>query len=131
MPSYSLEVMTVETLLLEKHKHTIDETMERLLTGIAQGGDIKLDANINKVKDLSDSIVRNYEDSCQTLFTQLKMQHPAVLRQISVDQAKLDRTERSARAIKEREDKKAELSRKLKTLRKNTAESIRQQLNPC
>ena len=120
--------MTVEQLLLAKHEEAISETVDKLLSSIAQGGEIRLDANISKIKDLSDSIVMDYKSTCQALFQEVNERQPTVFRQVSIDQAKLERTQRSARAIKEREEKRTELSRKLKSLRKSVAVSVRQQL---
>lgn len=120
--------MTIGNEIIRKHESAMRETLEKLLAGIAQGGDIHNDANISKMLELNLSLIRMYSESSVEALNELHKKQPSLMRQVSVNTIKRDRVERSNRAILEREEKKLELMRKLKALRKNVPDAMRHQL---
>ena len=120
--------MTIKEEILRKHEASMKETLEKLLSGVAQGGDIRNDANITKMMELNGSLIRSYVESSLDALNQLEEEHPSIVRQVSVDEVKRDRVQKLNRAVAEREEKRNELMRKLKSLRKNVPELMRQKI---
>jgi hypothetical protein len=121
--------MTIQDDILRQHESSMKETLEKLLTGVAQGGDIKNDANITKMMELNASIIRKYVECSREALFQLEQRHPHIIKQVSVNEVKRHRVEKSNRAIIEREEKRIELMRKLKSLRKNAPDAMRNMMN--
>ena len=127
LPLTSFE-MTIGNEIIRKHESAMRETLEKLLGSVAQGGDIHNDANISKMLELNLSLIRQYSESSVEALNELSEKQPSLMRHVSVNTIKRERVERSNRAILEREEKKLELMRKLKALRKNVPDSMRQKL---
>ena len=127
LPLTSFE-MTIGNEIIRKHESAMRDTLEKLLGSVAQGGDIHNDANISKMLELNLSLIRQYSESSVEALNELSEKQPSLMRHVSVNTIKRERVERSNRAILEREEKKLELMRKLKALRKNVPDSMRQKL---
>lgn len=121
--------MSIGDDIIEKHRAAMEGTLEKLLSGIAQGGDIQADANIAKMMEINLSLIRQHAECCSDALRELQTRNPSLTRQVSVNVVKRERVEKSNRAVSEREEKKLELMRKLKALRKNIPVSMRDQLN--
>lgn len=120
--------MTIPELIHECHRECLSEAIQEIVSTLSQASDNKYDRNISGIKDLTDAVISKYSNSTSSLFKELAKQDPGLVRGITVNHAKLERAERWAKALKEREDKEAELERKLKSLRKQVPETIRDQL---
>ena len=105
------------------------ETLEKLLTGISQCRDMQADANISKMMELNASLVKHYSECSTEALKELERKYPALMRQVSVNLVKRQRVEKTNKAIAEREERRNELTRKIKSLRKNVPEHMRQKLN--
>lgn len=121
--------MSIGDEIVEKHRRAMQDTLGKLLSGVAQGGDIQADANIGKMMELNLSLIRQHVESCSDALRELETRNPSIMRQVSINMIKRERVEKSNRAVSEREEKKLELMRKLKALRKNIPESMRHQLS--
>jgi hypothetical protein len=121
--------MSIGDDIVEKHCTAMQGTLEKLLSGVAQGGDIQADANIAKMMEINLSLIRQHAESCSDALKELKARDPSLTRQVSINVVKRERVEKSNRAVSEREEKKLELMRKVKALRKNIPVSMRDQLN--
>lgn len=121
--------MSIGDDIIEKHRTAMEGALEKLLSGIAQGGDIQADANIAKMMEINLSLIRQHAESCSDALKELQTRNPSLTRQVSVNVVKRERVEKSNRAVSEREEKKLELMRRLKALRKNIPVSMRDQLN--
>ena len=122
------QTMTNSNLFVEQYLESVNGGMHAILEKLAQGGDVKADANIAKIVELSDAMADHIFDSTNGTLSDFTNADRAILRQITVNQSKQDRVEKSERAIGDREEKKVELLRKLKGLRKHLPEQIRDHL---
>lgn len=120
--------MAFNEILLETQLKALGEIQETLVVNVSKGGSKKADANMELVKEMNESIISRFSTSADALFKELENQDPKISRQVSVNQIKLERIARSVRAVEEREEKKAEYMRKLKSLRKQVPIKIREQL---
>lgn len=120
--------MAFNEILLETQLKALGEIQETLVVNVSKGGSKKADANMELVKEMNESIISTFSTSADALFKELENQDPKISRQVSVNQIKLERIARSVRAVEEREEKKAEYMRKLKSLRKQVPNKIREQL---
>ena len=122
--------MTVSELIIDYHKQVLMTASETLLAALSEPGDKSSDINTSLVKEVvTKGISMSYDSSASHLLRELEKREPIVLRNITVNQARRDRVERSLRAVEERQSKKAEYIRKLKSLRKFVPDKIRESLD--
>jgi hypothetical protein len=121
--------MTITDELIQRHESSLIDTLEKLLIGISQCRDIHSDANITKLMEANVSMIKHYTDDTRETFLALEKLHPSIIRQVSVNVVKRQRVEKAERAIAERREMKTELMRKLKALRRNVPEQLKQKLN--
>ena len=117
--------MTIEETLLERHETEVNDFAARLLNKVAEGGDISNDTNIQRVQEVNKAMMKQYHLKCLEAFEEMKRVEPSRIRQISLNKTKRDRAEKAKLAIEEREEKKIELLRKMKSLRKHVPTGIR------
>jgi hypothetical protein len=120
--------MTIPDVIHDRFCECFSEAVQEIVSALSQASDNKYDRNVSGIKDLTDNIISMCSNSSSSLFKELAKQEPGILQGVTVNYAKLDRAERWAKAVKEREDKEAELLKKLKSLRKQVPESVRDQL---
>jgi hypothetical protein len=121
--------MTVSDLIIDYHKQVLMTASETLLGALSEPGDKSSDINTSLVKEVvTKGISMSYDSSASHLLRELEKREPIIVRNITVNQARRDRVERSLRAVEERQSKKAEYIRKLKSLRKSVPDKIRESL---
>ncbi len=127
-PDVNNSSMTIVQELLNQHERSMLSSLEKLLAGISSSRDIKSDANITKMMELNASLINHYLECSSLALSQLEHDRPSIVKQISVNMVKRHRVEKTSQAIAEREEKRTELMRKLKSLRKNVPEAMRETL---
>ena len=116
--------MGFESEVVNRYGSIVEENMTSMLTIISEGN-ANSDENIVRLHELSEAIMREYRKHLSSSLAELKRAEPQVLQQISVNDSMKTQRQKYQQAIAERETKRIELIRKVKSLRKQVPEILR------